>query len=42
LIVENLIACSFGKVSNPEFGELYLDDSFHKKLPLGTYYRFSK
>ncbi len=42
LITENLIKCSFGRVLNPEMGELYLEDSFHKKLPLGTYYRFYK
>lgn len=42
LIVDNLVKCTFGKVENPEFGELYLEDSFNKKLPLGTYYRFYK
>lgn len=41
LIVDNLINCSFGKVQHPEFGELYLPDEFHKKLPLGVFYRFS-
>lgn len=40
LIVENLINCSFGKVQNPEYGELFLEDQFNKKLPLGVFYRF--
>ena len=41
LIVENLIKCSFTQPLNHEFGELYLNDSFDKKLPLGVYYRFA-
>jgi 23S rRNA (cytosine1962-C5)-methyltransferase len=41
LIVENLIKSSFGKVKNPEYGELFLEDQFFKKLPLGIFYRFS-
>ncbi|CAN5474476.1 class I SAM-dependent methyltransferase [soil metagenome] len=41
LIVDNLMACSFGKVSNSESGELYLEDDYKKKLPLGIFYRFS-
>lgn len=41
LIVENLINSIFGKVQNSEFGELYLADTFHKKLPLGVFYRFA-
>lgn len=41
LIVENLIQSIFGGVPNPEFGELYLPDSFGKKLPLGVFYRFA-
>ena len=41
LILENLIHTSFGKRENEEFGELYLADSFQKKLPLGTFFRFS-
>jgi 23S rRNA (cytosine1962-C5)-methyltransferase len=42
LIVDNLIDSCIGKVSNKEFGELYLQDKFHKKLPLGIFYRFYK
>lgn len=41
LIVENLVKCSFEQSKNHEFGELYLNDSFDKKLPLGVFYRFS-
>ncbi|MDI9857783.1 MULTISPECIES: class I SAM-dependent methyltransferase [Flectobacillus] len=41
LIVENLVKCSFEHSKNHEFGELYLEDSFKKKLPLGVYYRFA-
>jgi 23S rRNA (cytosine1962-C5)-methyltransferase len=42
LIVDNLIDSCIGKVSNKEFGELYLEDKFNKKLPLGIYHRFYK
>jgi 23S rRNA (cytosine1962-C5)-methyltransferase len=41
-IAENLIKSIFGKVSNAEFGEVYNEDKFGKKLPLGIVYRFSK
>jgi 23S rRNA (cytosine1962-C5)-methyltransferase len=41
LIVENLIQSIFGAVPQAEFGELYLPDSFGKKLPLGVFYRFA-
>lgn len=41
LIAVNLIQSNFGKVENPEHGELYLQDRFKKKLPLGIFYRFS-
>ncbi|MES2733349.1 MAG: class I SAM-dependent methyltransferase [Bacteroidota bacterium] len=41
LIVQNLVDCSFGKITHPEYGELYLEDSFKKKLPLGVFYRFA-
>jgi 23S rRNA (cytosine1962-C5)-methyltransferase len=40
LISENIIKTHFPK-SNPEYGEAYLKDSFSKKLPLGTFIRFS-
>jgi 23S rRNA (cytosine1962-C5)-methyltransferase len=41
LIVENLIKAHFGTQINHEFGELYISDSFDKKLPLGVFSRFS-
>jgi 23S rRNA (cytosine1962-C5)-methyltransferase len=41
LIVETLINNIYGKVENPEYGELYLEDKFKKKLPLGIFGRFS-
>lgn len=41
LIVENLVKCSFTQKLNHEFGELYLQDDFKKKLPLGVFYRFA-
>ncbi len=40
LIGENLINSSFGKLTSLESGELYLEDKFLKKLPLGTVVRF--
>ncbi|MES2798062.1 MAG: class I SAM-dependent methyltransferase [Bacteroidota bacterium] len=40
LIVENLIKTIFGKVKNLEIGELYIQDHFNIKLPLGVYCRF--
>ncbi len=41
LIGENLIKAAFGDQKNLESGELYLEDGFGKKLPLGTIVRFS-
>ncbi|MFN8356031.1 MAG: class I SAM-dependent methyltransferase [Spirosomataceae bacterium] len=41
LIVENLVQTTFQSIKNKECGELFLEDSFHKKLPLGVFYRFS-
>ena len=40
LIGENLIKAAFGGQKNLESGELYLEDGFGKKLPLGTIVRF--
>jgi 23S rRNA (cytosine1962-C5)-methyltransferase len=42
LIAENLINQIFHNPSNLEVGEIFLKDSFSKKLPLGIYARFSK
>ena len=41
LILENLVQQKF-KAENLEIGELYLEDSFKKKLPLGAFARFRK
>ncbi|MCE7039456.1 class I SAM-dependent methyltransferase [Dyadobacter sp. CY312] len=41
LIVENLIKAHFGDQIHHEFGELFIPDSFGKKLPLGVFSRFS-
>ena len=38
----NLINSYFNRGDNNEFGELYLSDRFGKKLPLGTFLRFSR
>jgi 23S rRNA (cytosine1962-C5)-methyltransferase len=41
LIAANLVRTNFGKVEHAEHGELYLEDRFEKKLPLGVFFRFS-
>ncbi|WP_025761511.1 class I SAM-dependent methyltransferase [Dyadobacter tibetensis] len=41
LIVDNLVKAHFGEGIKHEFGELYIPDSFNKKLPLGVFSRFS-
>jgi 23S rRNA (cytosine1962-C5)-methyltransferase len=41
LIAANLIKSNFGDVKNPEQGELYLEETQGKKLPLGIFFRFS-
>lgn len=40
LITQNLINDHFGPRKNLESGEIYLEDTFKKKLPLGTFLRF--
>ena len=40
LILENLIKNCFPQHQNFEIGELYLEDRFNKKLPLGVFCRF--
>lgn len=40
LIAANLVQSSFPNISDGEHGELYLEDKFEKKLPLGIFYRF--
>lgn len=42
LVANNLINSYFGRGDGNEFGELYLPDRFGKKLPLGTFLRFSR
>ncbi|MBP6385719.1 MAG: class I SAM-dependent methyltransferase [Pseudarcicella sp.] len=41
LIIENLIHSCFPNRANHAFGELYLEDNYQKKLPLGVYYRLA-
>ncbi len=41
IILENLVKQNF-KPHNLETGELYLNDNFNKKLPLGAFARFKK
>jgi 23S rRNA (cytosine1962-C5)-methyltransferase len=41
LIAANLIQSNFGAVKHAEHGELYLQETQGKKLPLGIFYRFS-
>lgn len=40
MIGENLVNSAFGKKPNLESGELFIEDGFAKKLPLGTIVRF--
>lgn len=41
LILDNLIQQHFGNQAKAEWGELFLNDSHKKRLPLGVFYRFS-
>jgi len=40
LVVENLMNGLFNVPQDAEFGEIYLNDSFNKKLPLGVFHRY--
>ncbi len=40
LILDNLMRQVFGQPAGAEWGELYLDDNYQKRLPLGVFYRF--
>jgi 23S rRNA (cytosine1962-C5)-methyltransferase len=40
LVAENLVNSYFHSFSAKELGELFIRDSFEKRLPLGTYIRF--
>lgn len=41
VIAETIIKQNYPSLSNAEMGELVLQDSFQKRLPLGVFYRFS-
>ena len=41
LIPQTLANIHFKHLPNQEIGELYLNDSFNKKLPLGVFFRFA-
>lgn len=41
VIAETIVKQNFSNIQNPEMGELVLQDSFQKSLPLGVFYRFS-
>lgn len=41
LIAENLVKCHFGDQILLQSGELYFPDQFSRRLPLGTFLRFS-
>ena len=41
LIINNLIEDIYKPTNEKEFGELYIQEKQGRKLPLGTYYRFS-
>jgi 23S rRNA (cytosine1962-C5)-methyltransferase len=41
VIAETIIKQNYPNIQNPEMGELVLQDSFKKRLPLGVFYRFS-
>ncbi|MGF7213940.1 23S rRNA (cytosine1962-C5)-methyltransferase [Spirosoma lacussanchae] len=41
LILDNLMRQTFGEVPNAEWGELFMDDAYQKRLPLGVFYRFA-
>jgi len=40
LVVENLVNGIFNVPENVESGELYLNDQYDKKLPLGVFHRY--
>ena len=42
LVADNLVNSYFNTFEKKEFGELYLNDKNAKRLPLGTFIRFSK
>jgi 23S rRNA (cytosine1962-C5)-methyltransferase len=40
LVVENLMKGIFNVPEKAESGEIYLNDEYDKKLPLGVFYRY--
>ncbi|MBP7477828.1 MAG: class I SAM-dependent methyltransferase [Chitinophagales bacterium] len=40
LVLETIMKTHFKSLKNYEFGDLYIQDSFGKKLPTGIYFRF--
>ena len=40
MIAANLVQSNFSGIEHAAHGELYLEDKFEKKLPLGIFYRF--
>lgn len=41
VIAETIVKQNYPNIPNPEMGELVLQDSFQKRLPLGVFYRFA-
>lgn len=41
IILDNMMRQTFGRVPNSEWGELVVDDTTDKRLPLGVFYRFA-
>jgi 23S rRNA (cytosine1962-C5)-methyltransferase len=41
ILLDNLMRQVFGMVPNSEWGELVVEDNYHKRLPLGVFYRFA-
>jgi hypothetical protein len=41
-VADTITQSVFGKVREKEFGELFLCDSFHKRLPLSVFARFKR
>ena len=42
MIARTAVHQAFGEPRDEQFGELYFEDSYSKRLPLGTYYRFKR
>ena len=42
LLARTAVRQAFGDPADEQYGELYFEDSFGKRLPLGTYYRMNR